>query len=114
MYDDILFGFRHTLVGVPPNPGLAARAASRTRLRRGFALPTVAPPCTSAQEIRARSAPVEPRQKRRGFLMGDQQRDGTDHHNLLARFPGTGERTGFMQHLSEVDKLCIGIRCFLD
>ena len=24
MYDDILFGFRHTLVGVPPSPGLSA------------------------------------------------------------------------------------------
>ena len=114
MYENILFGYSHTLVGVPPSPGPGAPRPVEHAFGVALSLPAVAPPCTSAQEIRARSAPVEPRQKRRGFLMGDQQRDGTDHHNLLARFPGTGERTDFMQHLSEVDKLCIGTRRFLD
>ncbi len=32
MSDDILFGYRQTLVGDTPNPGLSAYASSRTRL----------------------------------------------------------------------------------
>ena len=45
------FGYRRSLVGVPPSPGLAASASSRTRLRRGFALPLVATSRTSALEV---------------------------------------------------------------
>lgn len=39
MYDDILFGFRHTLVGVTPSPGLAASRPVEHACRRGFAAP---------------------------------------------------------------------------
>lgn len=39
MYDDILFGFRHTLVGVTPNPGLAASRPVEHACRRGYAAP---------------------------------------------------------------------------
>ena len=55
--------------GSAPSPGLAAPASSRTRLWRGFALPLVAPPRTSAREAYG---------KHTG--MGLQQRIVRDHH----------------------------------
>ena len=59
MYDDILFRNRHTLVGVPPNPGLSALRPVEPAWRRGFAAP-----CgrsflhIRARKNGARSAPV--------------------------------------------------------
>ena len=41
MSGDILFGFRRSLVGVPPSPGLTAPRPVEHALRRGFALPLV-------------------------------------------------------------------------
>lgn len=50
MYENILFGYSHTLVGVPPSPGPGAPRPVEHAFGVALSLPAVAPSCTSAQE----------------------------------------------------------------
>ena len=71
------FGFRRSLVGIPPNPGLAAPAPNRTRLRRGSMLRM-----TSREGVtqRRHKKIAAERRKRPGAVTNQRSRRGLAEH----------------------------------
>jgi len=88
MHRDILLGYSYALVGVSPSPGLAAPETCRTRLRRGFSLPSVAGISAHPRgKDQARSDPL-------ASVIDRQQESGTGNqkpaafqHTALGVFP---------------------------